>query len=557
MKLTNSEQYCLDILGSGINYAKVLVNTIMSLGSSTSAKTPVQITESVYFQYGYTSLSDVIAHLSAHLPTTDGKCADLFALSQYLSYINMPYYELFPNDESRLLGIYKLQTDVKALRKPHSPRLKGRQYVYTNNNTIQGNRSIIGGYYYSYINLGYHPPVSQGGTRWSLPFSIYRLAVDDDDIHIAYVQIASVMRDDKLPFKTAQLVINAADSAYCQPRFIAPCAEFVNLVNIIRIRFASAVWTQPEVDPQEARKKGAARSYGKAYYLHTDTQRLCFNPHTNQHEIKEQDSIFLKKEQEYLTFESTTTRGRKITIELWRWHDLLLRTQDKCSMKDKPFDLFAVRVTDTKTGKKLFKNELFAGIFGEKRREVSLLQAYENYRHRFDIEVHNRFSNQALLLDKFQSPIIEHIDNWAAIVLLTYWLLFIASHDTEAFCFPWERYDPKFKNQIEPIITNITEPNVEPKSESIQQAKNIEYNNKKLFNELPSKPIAANDKPLMSVAQTRKAVHRLFSTFDLSPSTPKAINNGKGRTKGQIQTKRTKHPILKKNQVELNTRANV
>jgi hypothetical protein len=553
VKPTHSEQYCLDILGSGINYAKVLVNTIMSLASERQAQSPVQLTQSDYFHYQYSSLNDVIAALCKHLPPIEGKVSGLFELSQTLSHINMPYYESFPKGENSSKGIYMLQTDVKALRKPHSPTLEGRKYVYTNNNTIQGNRAIIGGYYYSYVNLGYNPPVLQGGTRWSLPFSIYRLDIQEDEIHVAFVQISALMRDDKLPFKNAKLVINAADSAYSQARFIVPCAEFANLVNIIRIRFASAVWTPAQSDPQGARKIGATRSYEKAYYLHTDTQRLCFNPHTKQHEIKEQDSIFLKKEQEYLCFESTTTRGRKITIELWRWHDLLLRTQDGFSMKDKPFDLFAVRVTDTLSGKKLFKNELFAGIFGENRRQVSLFQAYETYRHRFDIEVHNRFSNQALLLDKFQSPNIEHIDNWAAIVLLTYWLLFIAAQEADAFCFPWERYDPKFKKQIVPLITDIKETKTEP----IEQLTDIEPISKNLDSEQQSKPIITNPKPLMSVAQTRKAAHRLFSTFDLSPFYPKPRNNGKGRAKGQTQTKRTKHPVLKKSQVELKTRVNV
>jgi hypothetical protein len=511
----------------------------MSLGSASGASSPVQITASEYFHYQYSSLNDVIAHMSKDLPHSSSKEASLFELSQYLSHINMPYYEALSKSENSANGIYMLQTDVKALRKPYSPTLKGRKFVYTNNNTIQGNRAIIGGYYYSYVNLGYNPPAQQGGTRWSLPFSIYRLDIQEDELSVAYLQIATLFRDDKLPFKNAKLVINAADSAYSQARFIAPCAEFSNLVNIVRIRFASAVWTPAVIDPQEPRKIGAARCYEKAYYLHTDTQRLCFNSHTKQHEIKEQDSIFLKKEQDYLSFESTTTRGRKITIELWRWNDLLLKTQDGFSMKDKPFDLFAVRVTDNQSGKKLFKNELFAGIFGKNRRQVSLFQAYEAYRQRFDIEVHNRFSNQALLLDKFQSPCIEHIDNWAAIVLLTYWLLFTAAHEVDDFCFPWERYNPKNKKQIDNPLT-ITE-----KTDLSDDKKVIDNHIHNHFN------------PFKSVAQTRKSAHRLFSTFDLSPFFPKPMNNGKGRTKGQIQTKRTRHPVLKKSQIELNTRANV
>lgn len=542
------------MLSSGINHAKVLVNTIMSLASETRASSPVQLTESPFFQYQYSSLNDVIAHLSNHLPLEGEIPPNLGDLSASFLRMNMPYYEQRQSIEkahnkAHNKTVYMLQTDIKALRKPHSPTLEGQRYVYNINNKVPGNKTIIPGQYYSYVNVGYVPPSLRGGTRWSLPGSIHRLGAQEDGVNTAYKQVQRLLTDKELPFKTADLVINTLDSAYSQPRYIVPCWDYDNLVNIIRLRHASTIWTQVQI-AENTKPKGAPRSYGDPFYLHRDTERKCFNPHTKQYEIKEQDSIFLIKEDEYMSFESTTTRGRKIITELWRWNDLLLRTQDGFVMKDKPFDLFAVKVTDVLTATPLFKNDLFAGIFGKKRHEITLLDAFKAYRQRFDIEVHNRFSNQALLLDAYQSPIIEHIDNWAAIVMLTYWFLFIAADDVQDVCYPWERYDKKYKQQQ---ITEIAQND----QQDIAQQNTEDNNNIILPVEDQNTHNQQSAKPFKSVAQTRKAASKLFSTFDLSPFKPKPINNGKGRVAGTTQTKRTKHSLSKKTQIDLNTRANV
>ena len=223
------------MLSSGINYAKVLVNTIMSLSSETHAISPVQLTESPFFQYQYSSLNDVIVHLSNHLPSGEGELPNLGDLSASFLRMNMPYYE-----QRRAIEmvdkktVYMLQTDIKALRKPHSPTLKGRKYVYSINNKVPGNKTIIPGHYYSYVNLGYSPVVLRGGSRWSLPSSIRRLDVQEDGVNTAYEQIRDLLSDSQLPFKNADLVINTADSAYSQPRYLVPCWEFDNLVNIIQ-----------------------------------------------------------------------------------------------------------------------------------------------------------------------------------------------------------------------------------------------------------------------------------------------------------------------------------
>jgi hypothetical protein len=490
VKPSISEQFCLNILNSDIKYAKVIGNLLLSLGSDTQAQSPVQLTGGPLFSYGYSSLNDAIKYLSAS-DDVEGSL-NLPALSTYLLHLCMPFYEgIISNERLGSERIYHLQTDVKPLKKPHSPTLLGRKYVYAPNNKVPGNKSIIPGYNYSYVNLGYEPPVSRGGSRWSLATSIHRLEVHEDPLEIAYEQIKTLMTDTKLPFKEADLVINAADLAYSQPRFIAPCAEFKNLVNILRLRYGSGVWAPALVDPSQ-KERGARRVYGETFHLQTEREGLYHNPKTGLSEIKTQTPIFDRPPQAHTTFETTTTRGKKITIELWRWNDLLLRSEDGFIMKDKPFDLIAARVTVTQTGEKVFRHELFAGVFGEKRANISLFDAYKAYRQRFDIEVHNRFSNQQLLLERFQTPLVEHLDNWAAIVMLTYWLLFFAADDVDNICNPWERYLPKFKQLNDQTEQTKAEPSI--------KHNNISTN---------------NTKPKKSVAQTKKAASGFFSTFDL------------------------------------------
>jgi len=51
---------------------------------------------------------------------------------------------------------------------------------------------------------------------------------------------------------------------------------------------------------------------------------------------------------------------------------------------------------------------------------------------------------------------------------------------------------------------------------------------------------------------TRKGAKTLFSTFDLTPFAPQKSKNGKGRKKGDAQTKRDKHKPRRKQTTEQN-----
>jgi IS4 transposase len=60
------------------------------------------------------------------------------------------------------------------------------------------------------------------------------------------------------------------------------------------------------------------------------------------------------------------------------------------------------------------------------REEISPPVAYQSFRQRFDIEHMFRFSKQRLLMMQFQTPDVEHEENWIRLVMLSYVQLWAA-----------------------------------------------------------------------------------------------------------------------------------
>jgi hypothetical protein len=366
------------------------------------------------------------------------------------------------------------------------------------------------------VNLGYTP--TQGGSRWSLPLSVERVDLSSDGISTAIGQLSALMADDLLPFSSAKLVKNASDSGYFSARYFAPLVEnYPNMVQICRDRHSSKVWQQATPCERTKGQKGAKSVYGKkTYYLiaHSDVKTGKAGK-TKETYSKARTAIYDLPASETMLIQTVTSRGRAITVKIERWDNMMIRSKKGYSMKDKPFNLFASQVIDSETGELLFKKPMFIAVFGQLKDEISTTEAYQEYRNRYDIEGHNRFSSQQLLLNAYQTPVVEHLDNWSLIVATAYWLLFVAADEVELLLKPWERYLPK---------------------------------NKDLVAALKTTPKAAENQPKKSAAQTKKGAFALFYTFDRKAFSPKSVKNGKGRKKG------TK--ILKKKDQKVNRKAN-
>lgn len=490
-KTTKAEQFCRYILQSDIKRAKAFVNIIMALGSDTTAPNPTSLSESGFFQYHYCIINRVMEDFSISLKGEDS--------ARFKSGLRQLFMDFLPQQR-----VYKFSSDFTPVRKPESRTLKDRGFIHVPNCRVFGNKPIDIGYTVSCVNLGLYD--DEHPQAWSIPFDNVRIPNDADKIAVAVEQLTSLLEDENLPFGKCDKVLNAADSGYGIPEYICPLvAAFDNLLLLIRVRHGIKVWKPYEGDQKDG---GRAKTYSDdPYYLHTFDRREVRHPRTAQTFMKEQPSIFNLPVDEDESYEIITQKGRLLIVQLYRWNDLLMRGKQGYKMDDKPFDLICVRFVDKETGECLHKRDMYLSLFGKQRRSHETAEAQGDYKHRYDIEGHNRFSKQQLLLDKYQTPEVENFEGWLWTVQMTYWLLYLASTDTEVCVKKWEQYLPRVKR-------------------------------------------AQESGERLSVAMTRKGAEILFSTFDLTPFAPQKSKNGTGRKKGTLMPKRNKCPPSKKKKNE-------
>ncbi len=80
---------------------------------------------------------------------------------------------------------------------------------------------------------------------------------------------------------------------------------------------------------------------------------------------------------------------------------------------------------------------------GQRRNELSGLDIYYAYRQRFDLEHFFRFGKQRLLMAAFQTPEVDHEENWIQLTLLAYIQLWLTKDLAQHLPRPWERYLPQ------------------------------------------------------------------------------------------------------------------
>ena len=154
---------------------------------------------------------------------------------------------------------------------------------------------------------------------------------------------------------------------------------------------------------------------------------------------------------------------------------------------------------------RVFKHDVFAAIVGEASEGLSLEECAEEFYHRFDLEVTNRFMKQNLFLESYQTPDVQHLENWNLLAQEAMWLLWTASPEVEKVCEKWQKY-------------------AAPKAEKDGRK---------------------------TASQTRKGLEQLILTFEKDRFIPKKCKKGIGRTKGEKQAKRKQYQVVKKWQSEV------
>lgn len=377
------------------------------------------------------------------------------------------------------------QTDVVNIFRQHAPCLKARQYRHKANNVISGNQPLGIGYPLSLVNL------ADFQSNWSLPFDLKRVESNEDEVEVGAAQIRAIC--ESAEFETS-LNINAADSSYGVAKYLSKVNEVKNLVNVIRLRHGNKVF-----ETKVQATKGAPQIYGAEYHLIEASGEKTYHKKEKVYR-KYLTSIYDKKADEYAEIEKVTKRGKVLKVELRRWKQMKMRTKQGNSMKEVEFEIVGIKVLNKATGGRVFKQDVFVAVVGKERGELPTAEVAEVFYHRFDLEVTNRFMKQNLFLESYQTPDVEHLDNWNMLVVEALWLLWTASTETENICEKWQQY-------------------AEPKKEKGGRK---------------------------TASQTRKGSENLFLTFEQKGYLPKKCKKGSGRKKGAKQARRKHYQVVRK-----------
>lgn len=398
--------------------------------------------------------------------------------------LKVPYFEK-PFDKFWLLN-----TDISSIFRPHSPTLPQRRHVYKPNNQVKGNRPVEIGYELSCIGLSMrHPLYGISEPAWNPPLSMRLVPYKENKNSFTAKQVNEVVENTDLPFHK-ELTVNALDSSYCSPEYIADTYKQSNLVNVIRMPSNRNVWKK--LSEQEVLERRAGN----------EDQRGANSVYGALYKLKEVDSWDLAADVQ-TRFGIKLRNGKTCLVNVEIWEEMMIRTQRGKSMKDKPFRLVRVQLLDSKTGKPLFKKCMWLCVWGERRMELSAEEIYWAYRNRYDIEHFFRFGKQRLLLDKYQTPDEEHFQNWMEIVNMAYWLLVAGKEEANHTTHKWRQYDKNYKNR-------------------------------KAY-EMPVTP-----------SQVQLQLTGIILGFEQEDFLPKTQIKGKGRQVGQTQPKRKRFPVLKK-----------
>ncbi len=180
--------------------------------------------------------------------------------------------------------------------------------------------------------------------------------------------------------------------------------------------------------------------------------------------------------------------------------DMLMRGSHDSPMHRKPFTLMQIQVTTTE-GISIWK-PMWLIIMGQRRHELTTTEGYQAYRQRYDIEHLLRFGKQRLLLNASITPEVEHEENWVSLSFLAYVQLWAARKLALTLPRRWERYLPQ---KTEGFLT-------------------------------PS--------------LVQRDMNRIITEIGTPANSPKRRGFSGGRTEGMIQTKRTRHEVIKKGKKE-------
>jgi len=431
------------------------MDLVDALSSNITAKSVVELTLNPQFQRTYTALNKAM---------TVG-CLEGQQLARLASKtIASPQVRKF----------YLIGTDVTSNPRPFAQTLPDRGFVYQPN-TIAGNKPIAIGHQYSLVALLPERERAKSAP-WVVPLALERVASQENKEMVGASQIRAILEDPQLPFGK-DLCVEVEDSAYSKPAFLNANRDQKNLVTITRARGTRTFYQQPEQDPESSADAGHPTWYGTPFCLKA--------PETWGAPDEVAETTFISQ------------RNIPYRVEIQAWHHRLMRGKQGLPMHQHPFTLVQIRWYKP-NGEVLYAKPLWLIVMGDRRAELSLLDIYQSYLQRYDLEHFFRFGKQKLLLDKFQTPDDQHEENWWRLVALAYLQLWAARDWVAQLPRPWERYLPS-------VLSHLVTP-----------------------------------------AMAQRDMGRIIRQIGTPASLPKPRGKSPGRAKGAVLPPRKRHPVVKK-----------
>jgi len=444
-----------------------LLDLLDALASNTQARSPVELSLNPLFRRQYGSVYDAVDHF--FVPTTTAAASGERRLHE-LRLLRL-LAGVLPRPSQRKFWLFGVDRTPAPRR--FAETLADRTYVHQPN-TLRGNKPVTIGHDYSI--LAALPEKRPATPPWLLPLLVRRIGSAETANQVALAQIQTVVTEETLPWQGA-LCVQVADSGYSGVPFLGPVAALPNLVSIIRLAGNRIVYYAPPPPSGPPPAAGHPTWYGQRFAL---GDAKTWGP---------------PDQEAHTTF--TTRQGQTYTVQLQGWSNMRVRGAAGVAMHTHPFTVVRARVLDA-AGQPIHQRALWLLVIGQRRAELSLVDIWDAYRQRYDLEHFFRFGKQRLLLTACQTPDDRREENWWQIVQLAYAQLWLAQPLATALPRPWERYLP---------------------------------------------PAASGS---ASPATVQRDFSRIIAAVGTPACAPKRRGNAPGRAKGGRPPKRTPQPVIKK-----------
>jgi hypothetical protein len=444
-----------------------LLDLLDALSSSPNARSVVELSLSPLFRREYSSVSDAIDNFFQASSPEKGD-EERLAWDREVARLIGRY---LPTPQGRKFCL--LGTDGVSIARPFAQTLPDRTFVYQPN-PVAGNKPVTIGHQYSVVAF-LPEKVHADDPPWVVPLLVRRVRSEEKATRVGAEQLTALLEDEQQPFHGA-LCVHVADSTYSAVDYLGRMRQHRNLVCVTRLAENRVFYRPFPVEPKEV-GRGHPHWYGAPFDLKDPT---TWGPADETAET---------------TF--TTKQGRTYRVQLQGWHNLLMRGKQDLPMHRYPFTLIRAVVLDEQ-GQPVFRRALWLMVFGERRGELSLVEAWKAYRQRYDLDHYFRFGKQRLLMAAYQTPGVEHEENWLALVQLAMVQLWLAREKVGRQLRPWERYLPK-----------------------------------------PSTGVAA-------ASQVQRDWERIIGQIGTPAKLPKRRGKSSGRAKGTQAGRRPRQPVVKK-----------